>query len=498
VKALLVVENPDRWEVDIPGTDVVSARDYLTDASFSEYRRATVFNLCRTYGYQTLGYYVSLLALARGHRTIPSVSTLQDLRMPHLLRLASDELDELIQSSLRHLRGTEFELSIYFGRNLYRRYDRLCLALFNQFPAPMLRARFTRNGGGAPRGDAPALWKLQRLRPIAASEIPEAHETFLIERAREYLARPRRSRRLKTYRYDLAILRNLEEADPPSDSRALRRFIEAARDVDIDARIIDPDDYGRIAEFDALFIRESTYVNHHTYRFSRRATAEGLVVIDDPESIVRCTNKVFLAEVFARHGIPCPRTLIVDADDAEQVEKQVGLPCVLKVPDSAFSRGVVKVATTAELHERLAEVLEESELAIAQEFTPSDFDWRVGILDGTPLYACKYHMAPGHWQIINHGLRGDRRWGAVDSVPLAQVPRRVLEVARRAARLVGNGLYGVDLKQCGSRVLAMEVNDNPNINSGYEDRELGDELYATIMRCFRARLDARGSARTAS
>ncbi len=51
-----------------------------------------------------------------------------------------------------------------------------------------------------------------------------------------------------------------------------------------------------------LFIRETTYVDHHSFRFSRRAEAEGLVVIDDPQSILRCTNKVFLAEAFARRG----------------------------------------------------------------------------------------------------------------------------------------------------------------------------------------------------
>ena len=61
------------------------------------------------------------------------------------------------------------------------------------------------------------------------------------------------------------------------------------------------------AEFDALFIRETTLVNHHTYRFARRAASEGLVVIDDPESILKCTNKVFLAELLSRHKMPMPQ-----------------------------------------------------------------------------------------------------------------------------------------------------------------------------------------------
>jgi glutathione synthase/RimK-type ligase-like ATP-grasp enzyme len=62
----------------------------------------------------------------------------------------------------------------------------------------------------------------------------------------------------------------------------------------------------------------------------------------------------------------------------------------------------------------------------------------------------------------------------------------------RAAALVGNGLYGVDLKPAGQSALVIEVNDNPTLESGDEDGVLGDALYLEIMGCFRRRLDARG------
>ena len=50
-------------------------------------------------------------------------------------------------------------------------------------------------------------------------------------------------------------------------------------------------DYLRLAEYDALFIREDTSLDDHTYRFSKKAEKEGMVVIDDPNSILKCTNK---------------------------------------------------------------------------------------------------------------------------------------------------------------------------------------------------------------
>ena len=90
MRILVVVETPKHWPLAIQGVEVVPARQYLTEARFSDLPRARVFNLCRTYRYQTVGYYVSLLAEGRGHRPIPSVSTLQDLRFTPLQRIVAD------------------------------------------------------------------------------------------------------------------------------------------------------------------------------------------------------------------------------------------------------------------------------------------------------------------------------------------------------------------------------------------------------------------------
>ncbi len=67
----------------------------------------------------------------------------------------------------------------------------------------------------------------------------------------------------------------------------------------IETEFITKTDVGRLAEFDALFIRATTAVNHYTYRMAQKATALGLVVVDDTESILRCTNKVFYGRTFS-------------------------------------------------------------------------------------------------------------------------------------------------------------------------------------------------------
>ena len=85
----------------------------------------------------------------------------------------------------------------------------------------------------------------------------------------------------------------------------------SCRQMDINVALIERKDYPRLAQFDALFIRETTAVPHHTFRSARKAEREGLPVLDDPASIVRCTNKVFLAELLRAHDVPTPGTRFV-------------------------------------------------------------------------------------------------------------------------------------------------------------------------------------------
>lgn len=475
-KTLLVVDRPERWPLHVPEIEILSARKYLTDSSLASQRNLRIFNLCKSYRYQSSGYYVSLLAEARGHKPIPSVATMQDLKAQSLIRALSGDVDDLIQKSLHPLQSDRFTLSIYFSRNLARKYDRLCRALFNLFPVPLLRASFVKDG---PR------WGVQSIAPISTSEIPEEHRSFVIEAAREYFSGNYSPANRKTQsRYRLAILVNPEEAFPPSNEKALRRFIRAAEQTGFQAELIHKEDYGRLAEFDALFIRETTAVNHHTFRFARKAEAEGIVVIDDARSILRCTNKVFLAELLDRYKIPTPRTRILHKDNLEEIIQEIGFPCILKQPDSAFSQGVIKVEDHKDFLKTTTALLEKSELLIAQEFLPTSFDWRIGLLNGKPLYACKYFMARKHWQIYHHAKQGADATGKVESIPVELVPRKVMRIAQKAAQFMGNGLYGVDLKETGSDCRIIEVNDNPSIDGGIEDSLAKENLYLKVMEYF--------------
>ena len=110
---IIVVNDPEDWTLSIPGVELVGARSYLSEKRYSQMRSVMLFNLCRSYRYQSVGYYVSLLAEARGHRPQPNVTTIQDMKSQTIVRAITDEINETIQKSLAKLKSKNFTLSIY-------------------------------------------------------------------------------------------------------------------------------------------------------------------------------------------------------------------------------------------------------------------------------------------------------------------------------------------------------------------------------------------------
>jgi len=394
------------------------------------------------------------------------------------------ELDEMVEATLASQQvptdADRLRMTIFLGRASFPELQELAQQVFESFRAPLLQVDFRFKGG----------WRIADIRPLSLRSLDAEQEEGFVDALKGYMSKPwRRPRARREPRYDLAILYDPNEPLPPSDGAALHRFIAAARALGMDAELIQKRDYGRIAAYDALFIRETTAINHHSFRFSRRAQSEGLVVIDDPDSILRCTNKVFLEELLRANRVPRPRTLILARGEERRLLESWALPIIVKIPDGSFSRGVFKADDRDQLKAICRRLFEESDLILAQEYLYTPFDWRVGVLDRRPLFVCKYLMSKGHWQIYDHGESAGGRGGEFETLAVEQAPKRVVKTALRAANLIGDGLYGVDLKETPTGVYVIEVNDNPSIDADVEDQVLGAELYRRIMRAFLERLE---------
>ncbi|WP_022949082.1 RimK family protein [Methylohalobius crimeensis] len=482
---IVLIEKPNDWRPDFPRIQILTAGEYLARPDLFKPRGTHLINFCRSYRYLSSGYYCSLLAGARHHKILPSVHTLTALSRKTLYSLDLENLDRTLQkihAQGQPSDGESLELNIYFGQAEEVRMQGLARQIFELLPCPILKVSLHHE----------RRWGIASIQPVHLHQLSNLQHESFTHALESYLSKPwRLPKSRRAARFDLAILHEPGEKKPPSNAGALRKFVQAGKKLGVAVELIQKKDFNRVTEFDALFLRTTTAIDHYTYRFARKAHFEGMAVIDDPDSIIRCTNKVYLAELLAGQQISHPRTVILQKRDRKKLPQPLGFPIVLKIPDGSFSKGVLKANDENEFTQVCAQLFKASDLILAQEFIYTPFDWRIGILNHEPLYACRYFMSRRHWQIVKYQRSGRIEEGGFETLAIEQAPKTVVDTAVLAAQHIGDGLYGVDLKQTERGVFVIEINDNPNIDSGIEDKVLGESLYRQIMADFIRRIDNR-------
>lgn len=521
-RVLVVVQDP-RDAAGLPGEMVADADRYLEGGEGLAEAGLVVVNLCRGTRYGSRGYYVSLLADARGQQVIPSVETSEGLQEPYgRFRALQEAGVPTVDAAEMRVRGRNVpghaalgdtgdgdagprgfpvplvrdpgsgacrpaqaheyaEALVCMGRCDDPRFQRAALAVYREWPAPALRLQLV---------DEDDEWKVTQVAAVPPHELAADERATLVRALAdpERVLRRGREAPSETVRASIAVLVDPDSPFSPSSPETIDRLARVARRMNVHVHRIGLGDLRKLAEYDALFIRALTGVSEPAFPFALRAEALDMPVIDHPQSIIRCGNKVFLEELLRREGIPTPRTLIVTRNTPWAQVEALGLPLVVKLPDGSFSAAVHKVASRADFRRHSEEMFRRSPLIIAQEFLPTEFDWRVTVLGERLLFAARYHMARGHWQIRSE-VKGRERYGRVEAVPRDEVPRAVADLALRAAAPIGDGLYGVDLKETPAGPVVIEINDNPNLDVGYEDAADGNDIYEDVIRWFVDRVE---------
>src|ERR1700709_691044 len=114
---------------DLPNAEtphkVITTSEYLARPRLFDMGRPKLVNLARSYAYQSKGYYASLLAEARGHRIIPTVETMLELRERKLYEHALPELEDALVRCAQKAKAADeqdFDLFCCFGSVADRRF----------------------------------------------------------------------------------------------------------------------------------------------------------------------------------------------------------------------------------------------------------------------------------------------------------------------------------------------------------------------------------------
>src|ERR1700680_2201727 len=302
---VIVVDRPK----DFPNAEtphkVITTSECRARPRLFEAGRPKLINLSRSYAYQSKGYYASLLAEARGHRIVPTVETMLELReaklYEHALPDLEDELNKCARKADFQPEG-EFRFLVCFGISHDARFDSFGRLLFDWFRCPALEVTVE-----------PGQWlSIDRIRPRNITRRANGEGGFLRESLHQHTRREWRDPKARTLaKYDLAVLYDPNEKLPPSSPNTIKYMARIAEKLSIDVEPITRKQLPELAEYDGLFIRETTSIDNHTYRFARRAWQEGMPVIDDPMSMIRCTNKEFLMELLGSNQVPMPQTVLL-------------------------------------------------------------------------------------------------------------------------------------------------------------------------------------------
>ena len=250
----------------------------------------------------------------------------------------------------------------------------------------------------------------------------------------------------------------------------LMRFRDVAESLGHRSYFIFPVELKKIVKLDGLLIRSRTDPLNVSYVAARMATMRGIPVIDNPEAIRTCSDKVNMYLHLMRSEVPIPRTeLLVRKElvpaDAMAYFERLGAQIVLKEPSTSNSHRVKKVHRVEDFLQTARAYLKMADELVVQEYVESEEDWRIGVLNGRFLFASRYVLPRESDQVLAVDSEEIPYYG-IEMVRDDEVPGGAIDLAIQACQAIGSGLFSVDIKERQGKMYVIEVNDNPSLECG--------------------------------
>jgi glutathione synthase len=218
-----------------------------------------------------------------------------------------------------------------------------------------------------------------------------------------------------------------------------------------------------LSEFDVVFLRNNPNVageDPHAFNpaieFGRRLRHAGVLVVNDPDGLVRAGSKMYLA------GFPVdvrPKTLVTrSVERVRAFLRELDGAAIIKPLHGFGGQNVFYVGRgqTANLAQIISTVKGQGYL-IVQEFLPAVArgDKRVLLLAGVPISVDGHHAVYRRMRPKDDIRNNMHVGGARKPSGLSEAERRICDLLR--PRLVADGLYFVGVDLVGDKILEINV-----------------------------------------
>lgn len=286
-----------------------------------------------------------------------------------------------------------------------------------------------------------------------------------------------------------------------------QRLVEAARARGHTVRVLDPlrcymsiapGDFdlhykGRpLPKMDAVIPRIGASVTFYATAVLRQFELMGAFTPNASDAILRSRDKLRCHQMLAGEGLGLPRTVFGDnPDDTSDLLGMLGKPPhVIKLNEGTQGNGVI-LAESASASRGIIEAFR----GLYANFVVQEFiaeakgaDLRCFVVGDRVVAAMRRQAGEGEFRSNLH------RGGKASPVSLSEAE---IETARRAARIMGLGVAGVDLLRSNRGPLVLEVNSSPGLEGieGATGVDVAAEIIALAEQGVRPKARPRATAR---
>jgi len=263
------------------------------------------------------------------------------------------------------------------------------------------------------------------------------------------------------------------------DSYENLRFLEVAKENDIDLRILYPEQLDLIVTKDgenSIFLDGKSVklpdfviprMGSHTTYFSlavlRHLEELGVHIVNSPQSIEIVKDKLYTQQILATNNLPVPNTMLARFPvNADLVEKHIGFPAVIKTIHGSQGSGVY-LSKDKESFRDLMQLINSTNTnmnIIIQELIRDSFgrDLRVFVIGGRAIGCMERTAGEGTFKAnFSQG-------GKVQSYELTS---EIKWLATESAKILGLDVAGIDLLFAGNHYMICEANSAPGFE-GFE------------------------------
>ena len=251
-----------------------------------------------------------------------------------------------------------------------------------------------------------------------------------------------------------------------------RRLIEEGSKRGQDITVLDPLKFGLTigtdgveilhrgepVSFDAAIPRIGHSITRHGVALLNQFEQMGLYSANTGDGIRKSRDKLLASQILAKNGIKIPTTAYVrDLYDVETaIERVGGLPCIIKVSEGTQGQGVFLRHTLREAMNLVEALLLTGKAVLIQQYISESHGKDIrALVVGDRVVAAMRRRARGREFRSNFHLNG-----TIEAVELSE---EYVNVARRAARVLGLNIAGVDLLEGADGPLVLEVNSSPGL-----------------------------------